>query len=178
MRGPDWKDEAMAERRSRVQSSAALAALDMLVAYGTGARHLEVAPGAQGKVKDIRFLLASGNGWPFVVIPNRKELVFHVRPLGVRTLRITRKELQGQFAAVEEVAGGKQLRIRLRMEGEAQQVIDQLLHKWPGSAVPVDWDVRALRENRSRRPCPLPHRHLLAPRPAPCRAPAGPSAMS
>jgi hypothetical protein len=131
MRGPEWNDSVVAERRAQVRDAEALAAFDALLAYGIAADHLAVAPGKHGHVRDIRFMAVEGKGWPFRLVPNQKDLLIHVRPLGVRRLKITTVELQGLFPEVGPGNKGRELKIRVRTEGDARNLITHVLDKWP-----------------------------------------------
>lgn len=151
MRGPEWNDSLMAERRARVRAGEALAAFDSLVAYGIAADHLAVAPGKQGHVRDVRFKPVKGEGWPFAFVPNQEDLLFLVRPLGVRALKITAGRLQRLFPEVAPGNKGKELKIRLQTERDARNVITHVLDKWPrlegqASAERIGADRRAVRE--------------------------------
>jgi hypothetical protein len=131
MRGPEWNDSLVAERRAQVRAVEALAAFDALVAYGIAADHLAVTPGKHGITRDIRFMAVEGKGWPFCLVPSQKHLLFVVRPLGVRRLEITAGELRGLFPEVGSGNKGKELKIRVQTEVDARNLITHVLDKWP-----------------------------------------------
>jgi HNH endonuclease len=82
-------------------------------------------------VRDMRFLAVEGKGWPFCLVPNQKDLLFLVRPLAVRRLKITAAELQELFPEGGPGNKGKELGIRVQTERDAHNLITHVLDKWP-----------------------------------------------
>ncbi|HMA10373.1 MAG TPA: HNH endonuclease, partial [Steroidobacteraceae bacterium] len=89
---------------------------------------------------------AEPDGWPFAFTVSGAHLLFCIRPLGVRTLHLTRTSLARHIGTVRKRADtGLQVTVRNRREADA--LVEQVLSRWPAGKSP-DED-RALVEARN-----------------------------
>lgn len=123
--------------RSRIQSADGLAAFDRLVDWGVASTSLECTPGNPSRGRDFRFVSIDPRGRPFVFTVSRAHVLFSVRPLGVRTLHLTKALLARRIEVVRQRAAGE-LQIVVRNRREADAVVEQLLSRWPAPAAPRD----------------------------------------
>jgi hypothetical protein len=130
MKSAEFSQSALETLRGRIQLAAVQEAFDRLVQYGMESRSLDCAPGGRGKDRDFRYTSADPRGWPFAFTVSRAHLLFHVRPIGVRTLRLTKTLLARRIKVVRKRADA-QLQIVVRNRIEANVVVEQLLSRWP-----------------------------------------------
>lgn len=130
MKADNFSQSALDALRGRVQSAEVLEAFDRLVQYGVECQTLNCAPGGHGRGLDFRYTSVDPRGRPFAFAASRAHLLFHVRPLGVRTLRLTKTLLARRIEVVRKRADA-QLQIVVRNRNEADVVVDQLLSRWP-----------------------------------------------
>jgi hypothetical protein len=135
MKAAEFSQSALEDLRSRIQSAELLDAFDRLVQHGIDSRSLACAPGGQGKSRDFRYTSVDPGGWPFAFTVSRAHLLFHVRPLGVRTLQLTSSLLARRIEVVRQRVGG-QLQILVRNRHEADTIVEQVLARWPARKVP------------------------------------------
>lgn len=136
MKAAEFSNAALADLRGRIQEADAREAFDRLVQAGVESRFLCCAPGGAGKVRDFRYTSTDPAGWPFAVTVGRSQVLFHVRPLGVRTLRPEQALLDGNIEFVRKRADG-QLQIAVRNRLEADAVVKLLLRSWPSGSPPA-----------------------------------------
>jgi hypothetical protein len=130
MKAADFNQPALDDLRGRVQAPEVLEAFDRLVEYGLESQSLHCAPGGQGRMRDFRYTSVDPRGWPFAFTVSRAHLLFNIRPLGVRTLRLTKTLLARRIEVVRKRADeGLQIVVRDRREADA--VVEQLLSRWP-----------------------------------------------
>lgn len=130
MKAGHFDPSALETLRARIQSPAGLEAFDRLVEYGTQSPTLQCAPGGRGRVHDFRYTSLDPRGWPFAFTVSRAHLLFQVRPLGVRALRLTRTQLARRIEVVRK-GTDSQFQIVVRNRREADAVVDLLLSRWP-----------------------------------------------
>ena len=130
MKAAEFSQSALEALRGSIQLAAVQEAFDRLVQHGVQSRSLDCAPGGHGKARDFRFTSVDPRGWPFAVTVSRAHLLFHVRPIAVRTLRLTKTSLARRIEVVRKRADS-QLQIVVRNRKEADVVVDQLLSRWP-----------------------------------------------
>jgi len=128
--------------RAKVRDAAVLEAFDRLADIGRDST-LTCAPGAQAR--DFRYTSASPKGWPFSFTASKAHLLFSIRPLGVRTLAVTKASLATQFGEVRKSAKGE-LQIVVRGLQDAESVIEHLLSRWPGAQADRTVRMKALVE--------------------------------
>lgn len=124
---------ALETLRARIREPAALEAFDRLVRAGQEATPLNCAPGAQAR--DFRYTSANPKGWVFSLAASKAHLVFSIRPLGVRTLALSRATLEAVFDEVRKSARGE-LQIVIRKLKDAEAVVEHLLSRWPAAQSP------------------------------------------
>lgn len=135
MKAADFDQTALDALRGRMQSTDALDAFERLVRYGLESPSLSCAPGGKGRLRDFRYASAEPRGWPFSITTSRDHLLFCIRPLGVRTLRLTAPALTRHVAAVRRRADNG-LQVMVRSRNEADALIEHVLSRWPsGHAV-------------------------------------------
>lgn len=130
MKAGHFDPSALETLRARIQSPEGLEAFDRLVEYGAQSPTLQCAPGGRSKVQDFRYTSMSPRGWPFAFTVSRAHLLFQVRPLGVRTLRLTKTQLARRIEVVRK-GTDSQFQILVRNRREADAVVDLLLSRWP-----------------------------------------------
>jgi hypothetical protein len=135
MKAAEFSDSALATLRGRIHLAEVLEAFDRLVQYGVDSRPLNCAPGGRARGLDFRYTSTDPRGWPFALTVSRAHLLFHVRPLAMRTLRLTKTLLARRIAVVRKRAD-EQLQIVVRNRAEADVVVGQLLSRWPERRVP------------------------------------------
>jgi hypothetical protein len=135
MKTADFSQAALDDLRGRIQSADALQAFDRLVQFGVQSQALGCAPGGSGKSRDFRYTSRDPRAWPFAFTASRAHLLFHVRPPGVRILRLTKTLLARRIQVVRKRADAG-LQILVRNRAEADVVVDQLLSKWPAPDLP------------------------------------------
>lgn len=145
MKAAEFSQSALEGLRGRIQSADALEAFDRLVKFGVQSHSLECAPRGSGKGLDFRYTSVDPRAWPFAFTASRAHLLFHVRPPGVRMLRLTQTLLARRFDVVRKRADAG-LQIVVRNLVEADVVVDQLLSKWP--APNLSQEDAALRDAR------------------------------
>lgn len=133
MKAREFDSSALDDLRGCIQDPEALEAFDHLAGYGLECRSLLCAPGGRGNARDFRFTSLEPRGWPFSVSASRTHLLFHVRPLGVRTLRVTQPQLARHFAVVRRRVDA-QIQVVVRNRREAECVVELLLSRWPASS--------------------------------------------
>jgi hypothetical protein len=137
MKADDFSPTALADLRARIQSTNGLEAFDRLVQYAIDSQILHCAPGTQARVRDFRYTSVNPRGWPFSFTVSRAHVLFSIRPLGVRTLRLTKTVLSRRIEVVRPRGGGG-LQIVVRNRQEADAVVEQVLSRWPAGAASGD----------------------------------------
>src|SRR5512139_179211 len=146
MKAADFNPSALETLRSRIQSADVLAAFERLVAYGIECPHLRCGPGGKTQVRDFRYTSISPRGWPFAFTVSRAHLLFHIRPLGVRTLHLTRTVLSRRIEVVRK-RSESELQVVIRNRREADALVEHLLSRWPGN--PASTESQALADARN-----------------------------
>jgi hypothetical protein len=126
MKADDWSDEGLAERRDKLREPAVRAAFDRFVSYGISSPRFSVGPESHGYIKGFKFRGAVSNEWPFGFIANQADLLFYLRPGGVKRLRATRQGLSEWFDDVAENKAGELL-LRIRNVRDAELAIEHVL---------------------------------------------------
>jgi HNH endonuclease len=142
MKAVDFDLSALKSLRDRIQVPEVLEAFERLVDYGVECQALRCAPGGRGAARDFRYTSADPRGWPFSIAVSRIQLVFHIRPLGVRTLNLAVAGLSRHIEGVRTPTESG-IRVVVRNRQQADVVVERLLSRWPGgkpgtqNAVPV-----------------------------------------
>jgi hypothetical protein len=137
MKAADFSQVTLDALRVRIQSQAVVEAFDRLVEYGLECHTLECAPGSRGKVLDFRYISVDPRGWPFAFTVSRAHLLFYIRPLGLRTLRLTKTLLARRLEVVRKRADAD-IQIVIRSRQEADAVVAHLLSRWPAVRSSID----------------------------------------
>jgi hypothetical protein len=132
MKSAEFSQPALESLRERIQSADVQKAFDRLVEHGMESRTLACAPGGHGRVRDFRYTSVDPRGWPFAFTVSRAHILFQVRPLGVRTLRLSKTLLARHIEVVRKRADAE-LQIVVRNRPEADAVVEHLLSRWPPS---------------------------------------------
>ena len=130
MKAPDFSPSDLDALRGRIQSPDVLEAFDRLVEGGVKNPHLACACAGRGKALEFRYTSIDPRGRPFSFTVSRAHLLFQIRPLGAKTLRLTKTLLARHLELVRRRAD-EQLQIVVRNRGEADAVVEHLLSRWP-----------------------------------------------
>ena len=105
MKGPEWDDYLLNERRDFIDDKDALAAFDFLVNAAIRLPDFECRPALQGAAKTFSYKNITSKSRDFAFIVNRKHLRFYVRPSGLKWVPGGFKGLKNQFNDAKETAG-------------------------------------------------------------------------
>jgi hypothetical protein len=138
MKGEHFNQKALEGLRAKISQQQVVEAFDRLTAFGIESPALSAGPGGKGRNADFRYLSSEPGGWPFSITTTQAHLLFHVRPLALQVLGLTRAALAANFAGARKPARGG-LQIIIRSCADADAVVDQLLSRWPvaGAAKPA-----------------------------------------
>lgn len=136
MKAAEFESAALDALRGSISNPEVLEAFDELVRHGLDSTVLHCAPGGRANARDFRFLSRDPRGWPFSITVGRSHLLFHVRPLGVRTLQVSRTQLARGVEVVRRRADTS-LQVLVRNRAEAAAVVEKLLARWPSGVVPA-----------------------------------------
>lgn len=142
MKSSTFRQADLNTLRAKIQASEVRQSFDLLVQAGIDAQSLAAGPGGNGANKDFRYQRTSPKGWPFAFTANKEHLLFFVRPLGTRTLGVSRSSLSRLFSEVRERAD-EELQVVVRSLRDAQLVVEHVLRRWPGEQSPADQPVAA-----------------------------------
>ncbi|MBK9251640.1 MAG: HNH endonuclease [Proteobacteria bacterium] len=136
MKAVDFDPSALQSLRDRIQVPEVLEAFDRLVDFGLACQSLRCAPGGRGAALDFRYTSVDPPGWPFSFAVSKGQLVFHIRPLGIRTLNLTGAALARRIEGVRgPTRSGISVVVKNRQEADA--MVKHLLSHWPGNIPPV-----------------------------------------
>src|SRR5882672_846845 len=107
MKAEDWDEKLLDEHREHLQNPAARAAFDVLVTVASELPGYLCLPAWHGDIRDVRYIDAVSNEYPFAFIVNRHDLLFYVRKAGFARVRGGLLALQSRFAIAKENPSGE-----------------------------------------------------------------------
>lgn len=137
MRAAEFSQSAVDSLRGRIQAPEARQAFDRMVEFGAESRSLLCAQGGTARSRDFRYKSVEPRGWPFAFTVSKAHLLFHIRPLGVRTLGLTGAMLSRQVEQVRNRADSD-LSVVIRNLPEANALIENVISRWPETRAPAD----------------------------------------
>jgi hypothetical protein len=136
MKAVEFSQSALDDLRMRIRWDEGQQAFDRLVKAGFDSPSLHSAPGARGQVRDFRYTSVDPRGWPFAFTVGKSHLLFCIRPLGIRTLGLSKSLLAAPLEVLHQRAGGElQIAVCTRLEAEA--IVEQILSRWPADRMPT-----------------------------------------